>query len=131
VTSLPAVTVLADGELATTRSACEDVATTSAAVALLLAEFGSATAEETLAVSLIAVPDAVPAGTLSTSVKVDDPTAKLALVQVIVPVPPTAGVVQDHPVGCVIDWKVVFGGVVSVITAVVATLGPLFVTFCV
>jgi hypothetical protein len=61
-------------------------------------------------------------------VKVDDPGAKLGFVQVIVPVPFTAGVVHDHPAGIVIDWNVVFGGVVSVMLTVVAVLGPLFVT---
>lgn len=125
------MTFVADGELVTTRSAWLPVATTSAAVALLLAEFGSATAEEMVAVSLIAVPEAVPVATLSTTVKVDDPTAKLASVQLIVPALPTAGVVHDHPVGIVIDWNVVLAGVVSVMTDDVATLGPPFVTVCV
>jgi hypothetical protein len=61
------------------------------------------------------------------------PTPKEPLsVQVIVPVPPTAGVTQVQPEGALIDWKFVFGGVlwVKVIPAV-ATAGPLFVTVCV
>jgi hypothetical protein len=52
-----------EGEFVTIRSDCVPVATTSAAIALLLAEFGSVTAELTVAVSLIAVPAAVPAVT--------------------------------------------------------------------
>jgi hypothetical protein len=80
---------------------------------------------------LIAVPAAVPAVTLTAIVKVDDPGAKLEFVQVIVPVPFTAGVVHDHPAAVVIDWNVVFGGVDSVMLTVVAVLGPLFVTTCV
>jgi hypothetical protein len=50
-------------------------------------------------------------------------------VQVIVPVPPTAGVVQVQPAGCVMLWKVMFAGTVSVIVAVAAVVaaGPKFV----
>jgi hypothetical protein len=57
--------------------------------------------------------------------------AKLGFVQLMVPVPPAAGVVQDHPVGIVIDPNVVFAGVVSVRVAVAALLGPAFDTTCV
>ena len=128
---LPAATEVGAAEFVTTRSACVASATTSAAVALLFAEFGSVTAELTLTVSLIAVPAAVPAFTFSTKEKLPDPGATLGLVQVIAPVPLTAGVVHDHPAGGVIDWKVVFAGVVSVKLAVVAVLGPAFVTTCV
>ena len=106
------------------------MATTSAAVALLLDRFGSDVAEVTLAVLLIAVPAAVPAVTLSTTVKVADPAAKVGLVQLMVPVPPTEGVVHDQAPGAVTDTKVVFGGVVSVRLTVVAVLGPaLFTTW--
>jgi hypothetical protein len=45
-------------------------------------------------------------------------------------VEPMAGVVHAHPAGNVIDWNVVFGGVVSVRLAFVAALGPAFVTPC-
>ena len=110
------------------RSAWVAVATTSAAVALLFAEFGSLVDELTLTTLLIAVPAAVPAFTLSTTVKVPAPGASFALVQLMVPVPFTAGVVHDHPAGNVIDWKVVFAGVVSVRLALVAVLGPELVT---
>ena len=99
-------------------------------MALLFVRFGSVTAELTLAVSLICVPAAVPAVTFNTTVNVDDPGAKLGLVQLMVPLLPTAGVVQDQPPGIVIDWNVVFGGVVSVMLTVVAVAGPAFVTTC-
>lgn len=66
VTLLPAATDVGDAEFVTTKSACAFVPTTSAAVAVLFALLGSVTDELTLAVSLIAVPDAVPAVTVST-----------------------------------------------------------------
>jgi hypothetical protein len=51
-------------------------------------------------------------------------------VQVMVPVAPTAGVVHDQPPpGLVIDWNVVFGGVVCVkVIPVAAAAGPVFET---
>ena len=60
VTMLPAETVVGDAALVTTKSACVFVATTSAAVALLFEGFASVVDELTVAVSLIAVPAAVP-----------------------------------------------------------------------
>lgn len=114
-----------------TRSAWVAVATTSAAVAVLLARLGSVVDELTVAVSLIAVPAAVPAFTFTATVKLAVPGAKLGSVQVMVPVAPTAGLVHDHPTGKVTDWKVVFGGVLSLRLAVVAVLGPALVTTCV
>src|SRR5580704_14496957 len=128
---LPAATGLGAAEFVVIKSACVTRATTSAAVALLLTELGSVTAELTLTVSLIAVPAAVPPFTFRASVKLPDPGATLGLVQVMAPVPFTAGVTHDHPAGGVIDWKVVLAGVVSVKLAVVAELGPEFVTTCV
>ena len=50
------------------------------------------------------------------------------MVQVIVPVVPTAGVVQDQPPGDDNDTNVVKPGSVSDIETVAALLGPLFVT---
>src|SRR5271165_1181930 len=128
---LPAAKDVGAAEFVTTRSAWVAVATTSAAVAVLFDVLGSVTAELTLAVSLIAVPAAVPAFTFSTTVNVPEPAARLGFVQVIVPVPFTAGVMHDHPAGAEIDWNVVFAGVLSVRLAVVAVLGPLLVTTCV
>ena len=102
------------------------------AIAVLLAKLGSDVDEVTDAVSLIAVPAEVPAVTLSTTVKLAEPAAKLGLVQLIVPALPTAGVLQDHPAGSVpMEENVVFAGVVSVKLAAVATLGPALVTTCV
>jgi len=128
VTLLPAANELGEAAFVTIRSACVAVATTSDAVAVLFAGLASVTAELTLAVSLIAVPAAVPAFTFRTIEKLPDPAAKLGSVQLMVPVPFTAGVVQDHPAGGEIDWKVVFAGVTSVNAAFVAALGPLLVT---
>ena len=45
-----------------------------------------------------------------------------------VPVPPTAGVVQVHPLGVETDWKVVLAGTASVSVTPFAVAGPLFVT---
>jgi len=128
---LPALTGLGAAEFDTTRFDWVLRATTSVAVALLFARLGSVIAEVTEAVSLICVPAAVNAFTFNTTVNVEEPGAKLASVQLMVPVAPIAGVVHVQPVGVVIDWKVVFVGVVSVMLAVVAVLGPLFVTTCV
>jgi hypothetical protein len=109
-----------------------DRATTSAAVAVLFAALGSVVEELTVAVSLIAVPAAVPAVTFRITGKLAEPDAKLGSVQLTVPALPTAGSVQDHPAGMgVNDTKVVFAGVVSVKVAFVAVLGPAFVTTCV
>lgn len=131
MTLLPAATETGVAELVATRSACVARATTSAAVALLLAVFGSVVDELIVAVSLTAVPAAVPGVTFTTTGKVAVPTAKLGLVQLIAPALPTAGRVQDHPVGIgVSETKVVFGGVLSVKLALVATLGPALVTIC-
>lgn len=110
------------------KSARVAVATMSAAVAPLLPGFGSDVDELTIAVLLIAVPAGVPAVTFKTTVKLADPVATLGLVQVMVPVPPTTGVVHDHPAAMTIDWYVVFAGVVSVRLATAAVLGPAFVT---
>jgi hypothetical protein len=115
----------------TTKSASVEVATTSAAVAVLFARFGSFVVVVTVAVLVIAVPAAVPEGTFKTIVKLDELTAKLELVQLIVPVPPAAGVVHDHPAGTLIEPNVVLAGVVSVRVALAALLGPEFVTTCV
>lgn len=128
---LPAETELGEAVLVATRSACVISATTSAAVAVLLAVLGSGTDELTVTVSLIAVPAAVPAFTLTFTVKLEEPDAKLGSVQLMVPVLPTAGVVHDHPAGIVMDWNVVFGGVTSVRLAEVAALGPALVATCV
>ena len=128
VTLLPAATELGAAEFVVTRSAWAAVATTSAAVALLLARLGSVVEEFAVAVSLMAVPAAVPAFTCSTTVKLAAPGAKLGSVQVMVPADPAMGCTQNQAPGAATDWKFVFGGVVSVKLAPVAVLGPLLVT---
>lgn len=113
-------------------SALFALATTTVAVALLLVKLGTMLVAEAVTVSAIFVPDAVPAFTCNTKVKVALALrARLLLsVQVIVPVPPTGGG-HVHPAGATIDWKFVFGGVVCVNVGAVAAAGPLFVTVCV
>lgn len=125
---LPAATAVGEAEFVVTRSASVASATTSAAVAVLFVKLGSVVVELIVAVSLIAVPCGVPAVTFTTTVNVPAPGATLGFVQLMVPVPPTTGVEQAHPAGNETDWKVVFGGVTSVKLALVAVLGPLFVT---
>jgi hypothetical protein len=120
---LPAATVVGAAMLVTTKSACAAVATTSAAVALLSVLSGSVTDELTLTVSLIAVPAAVPAVTLTVYVIVAGaPGANVGSVQVSVHV---------QPAGPVSVRAVVFAGSVSVRVTPVAVLGPPFVTTCV
>jgi hypothetical protein len=102
------------------------------AVALLFVLFGSVTAEDPISVSVITVPVAVPAFTLTTSEKFPvTPDARDAIVHVTVPVPLTAGVVQLQAAGLVSDWNVVLVGIASVKLTVVAVDGPLLVMDCV
>src|SRR2546423_15302158 len=97
-------------------------------VAELLPELESAVLELTNAVFEMIVPSVTEVLTRTTRVKTAEPTAKLAFVQLIAPVPPTAGCVgQVHPAGAVIDLKVVFVGTVSERTALAAVSGPLLV----
>ncbi len=103
-------------------------ATITVALAVLVVMPGTMLAAVAVTVSVMLVPDGVPAFTCNTRVKDAVPfTAKDPLsVQVIVPVLPTGGSVpQVQPAGGVIDWKFVLGGViwVMVIPAVV-TAGP-------
>jgi hypothetical protein len=96
-------------------SAVPAPATTTVAVALLLVRLGTTLVAVAVAVSVMFVPEGVAEITWSTTAKVPLPLIARLLpsVQVIVPVPPTAGTVpQVHPAGGVIDWNVVFGGVV-------------------
>jgi hypothetical protein len=99
-------------------------------VVLLFAEVGSEVVAETDEVAVI-VPMATLDGTLSTTtMSADVPELKLPVsLHVMVPVAPTAGVVQVQPAGADTDWKVVFVGVASVKVAPLATAGPLLVMF--
>src|SRR5438094_6392627 len=65
---------------------------------LLLVVLGSGVAEAALAVLVIVLPAAAVSCTVSTTLKFAA-LARLAAVQVTVPVPPTAGVLQVAPVG--------------------------------
>src|SRR5262249_47958874 len=83
----------------------------------------------TVAVSAIIVPFGVPAVTFTTNVKLATAFgAKVAIVQVRLPVPPTGGSVQAHPAGVTAETKVVFVGTASVKLTVAALPGPLLVT---
>ena len=105
------------------------VATTTFAVASLLVGLGSNVVAVTLAVSEMIVPDAVPAVTFRTGENVAvPPDASALMVQVIVPVAPTAGVEQLQPDGVGIETKVVLAGSASVKVTVEAEAGPLFLT---
>ena len=66
--------------------------------------------------------------TATTSRKLDVVTAKLALLQLIAPLAPTAGVVHVQPAGAMSETNVVPEGSVSLQLALVALSGPLFVT---
>ena len=81
----------------------------------------------TVSVSLMMVPAAVPAFTVTTTVKVlTVPGAKLGLVQ------PAAKEVQVHPAGGPLyELKVVFAGTASLKVTVAQLLGPILVTVCV
>lgn len=94
------------------RLALFGLATTTVATAVLLVRPGTMFDAVAVAASAMFVPDAVAAFTCNTNVKLALAlSASVAIVQVIVPVAPTAGVVQVQPAGVVMDWKVVFGGV--------------------
>ena len=101
-------------------------------MALLFDGLGSVIVEEPMAVSLMTVPVAVPAFTFVTRVnEAADPAAKLAMLQVTVPVAPIAGVEQLHEPGNARETKVVLVGIASVKVTVMAVAGPLLVSDCV
>jgi len=117
-------------------SALLALATSTLELAEFVVRLGTIFVAVALAVSVMFVPDGVLEFTWSTTVKLAvlaAPVARLLpSVQLIVPVPPTAGrVPQVHPAGIVIDWKFVFGGSVSENVVPVAAAGPLLVTVCV
>src|SRR4051812_40333081 len=100
-------------------------ATVDVAVAVLLLTFDSLLAL-TVAVFEMLVPAAAVLSTWTMRVKVAvAPEEKVERVLVIVPVPPTAGVVFDHPTGAVNETKVVLTGTRSVSETLVASDGPL------
>jgi hypothetical protein len=106
---------------------CE-AALTVEAVALLLPPLGSGVVELTLAVLATVVP-ALPGIARATSVKAAElATASEAMLQLTVPVAPTAGVVQVNvgPDVCASETKVVPAGRASLNVAACAAPGPLF-----
>src|ERR1700752_2570236 len=56
------------------------------------------------------------------------PGASVGVLQLAVPVPPGAGLVQVQPAGAASDWNVVLAGIGIEATASVAVSGPPFVT---
>ena len=96
------------------------------AVEELFAGFASAVALTAAVLDTVA-PMPLPAARTSVNV-LEAADASVAAEQVIVPVPPTAGVVQVKPAGAVSDWNVIPAGIVSVTCTVDAASGPLFVT---
>ncbi len=127
---LPGVTGFGEAELLMERSACAVTPTTVFTVALLLAAFGSAIAELTLAESLMTVPFGVPGFTRTTTVNIAVVAAGMSAIEhTKVPVPP--GTLHAHPAGGVVDTSVVLAGIVSTNETLVASLGPLLVTVCV
>src|SRR5579863_740574 len=129
---VPACTGFGNATFVTVSSPCVVVPTTVLTVAVLFAEFGSVTAELTVAFCVITVPPATPLFTFITSVNVPDvEPAIFELVQTTFAGPGVPGVMHDHPAGAIIDVKAVFAGTVSTRVALSAALGPLFVTTCV
>src|SRR5258708_229068 len=126
----PAATLVADGLFVIARSACPAVATVVVVTAVLFALFVSV-GELTVTVSVIVVPAAVPALTCTASGKFVIPGGRLAIVQVRVPVAPTASELQVQPTGGTNVRKLVFTGIASVNVTLAALLGPGFVSVCV
>ena len=107
-------TGVGDAVIERARSACPVSSTRTEVVVALFEDTGSVVCEVTSAELTIDVPAAAAALTVTTNVNVPV-VVLLAMValaeQRTVPVALTAGCVQVHPVGGVIDAKVVLGGV--------------------
>src|SRR3954454_22267456 len=100
-------------------------------LAVLFAVYGSLVLEPTVGVAVIVVPADVPAFTFNViGMLTEAPEASEEPLQLMAPVPPTAGVMHVQPAGGVMAWKVVFGGVVKLYVGVAAVVGPLFVIVC-
>src|SRR5262244_2640175 len=119
-------------------SACEGEATTTLEDAVLLPQFGSLPPPEhgmlMLTVLVIVVPGAVLSATCATMGKLTTAPAAMVWptfrVQVKVPVPPAAMLLQVQLAGGVKETSVVPAGIASVNVAVLAAAGPLLVTDC-
>jgi hypothetical protein len=122
---LPSVTGFGAAELMILKSACPAVATTTLAVAALLFGFGSVVVEATFAVSVITVPAAVPAFTVTTTVNVvEAPEARVAFEQVRVPL--TTEQLQPAAGDGVAETNVVLAGMASLKATLLAMATPLF-----
>lgn len=124
----PAVTV-ADPVFETERSA--DWLAVTVVVEELLAGLESALPELMAAVFEVVVPLATAGSSFTTRLNTDDaPGARVAAVQVIVPVAPMPGVAQTNagPLVCDSETKVTFAGSGSLRDNVVAVDGPPLVT---
>src|SRR5215831_1318846 len=128
----PAVTGSGAPTLVTLRSACPVAPTAIFTVAVLSPGTVSRVAVVTVAVSVMIVPVGVPAVTFTTNWKlVVVFGARVVMLQLRLPVPPTGGSEQVHVPGVVAETKVVLAGTASVNDTVAALLGPRLITLCV
>ena len=101
------------------------------AVDVLLRRLMSVVRVETVAVLPIVLPSGVVVATRTITVNVADaPEVSVAMVPLIVPVPPTGGLVRVNagPDVCVSETKVVLAGRMSDSNTVWASLGPALAT---
>jgi len=104
-------------------------ATRVVALAELLVGLASATALEAEAVFVMTVPFGVATPTCTPITKLEIvPESRSGWVQVIIPEPPAGGVVQVQPGAADRDLNVVLAGMLSLKVALIASLGPAFVT---
>ena len=103
----------------------DGVAVVMVAVAALFALFGSSVVVLEVAVFVITVPGAVPAVIFATIVKVEvEPLVKSGLLQLIVPVELTGGLLQLQPGAPLLETKLVLAGIGSLRLAATASDGP-------
>ena len=125
-------TVDGAAEFVTAMFAEAGLATRVFTVAVLFARLLSLTPELTESVSLIVVPLGVATPTWTTSVKVESTFGSFeGRVQEILPLAPTAGVMQVQAAGDAKETKVVLDGMASLKTTFTAGWGPLLFTVCV
>ena len=115
--------------LVTTISACVEMDVV--AVAVLLRRLLSVVTVEATAVLLMVPPFGVLDSDCTTTVKLAEaPEASVAMVPLMVPVPPTAGLVMVNagPEVCASETNVVLAGMMSDSNTVCASLGPVLAT---
>jgi hypothetical protein len=129
VTLALGATVDGEAEFVTAMSAEAGKATRMLTVALLLVSVVSFVPELTLSVSPMVVPAGVALPTTTASVKLDETEMSFtARIQEMLPVPPTAGVVQVHGAVDEREENVVLVGIASLNTTLTADCGPLLPT---